>query len=244
MIIWILLFVIVTTLSFWLAMRSMRNYQQKPKHFNTTFSLYLIQRPEQLTAEVIEELYKAAVPTRAILSFEKLAKGLRRALVIYGPVQLLQPFVQTLGLIELEDYTENISAEQQTVWEVTSKGPPGTLQLPDFRDEEEFWWQVAVQPVAGGIEKHYAMAAQRVPEQKSSTRFSGVVRAVVSAEQDHRRQVLTEELTKSGHQVGLIKMPSDYTSAQLVKLYKERVVPGLGNAPFVLNAEELLKLLK
>ncbi len=244
MIIWIVLFLFITAVSFWLAMRSMRNYQQKPGHFKTQYALYLVQRPEQLTPELIEELYKAATPTRAIISFEKLAKGLRRAVVVYGPVSLLQPFVQPLGLIELEDYAENVPVEQQTVWEIGSKGTPGTLQLPDLRDEEEFWLQVALQPVSGSIEKHFAIAAQRAPDQKSSVRFSAIIRAVVSAAEGHRRQVLVEELTKSGHQAGLIKLPSDYTSAQLIKLYKERVVPGLGNAPHTLGAEELLLLVK
>lgn len=244
MIIWIILFIVVTGISFWLAMRSMRNYQQKPSHFKTEYTLYLVQRPEQLTPEVVEELYKDALPTRAIISFEKLARGLRRALVIYGPVPLLQKYVQPLGLIELEDYTENVPVEQQTVWEVGSKGTPGTLLLPDLRDEEEFWWQIVLQPVAGGIEKHYAMAAKRSPEHHAATRFSAMVRATLAVAEEHRRKLLSEELMKSSHQAGLLRLPSDYTSPQLAKLYKERVVPGVGNAPMVLTAEELLKLVR
>ena len=148
----------------------MRNYLESPTHFKSPYSVYLIQKPQALTTEMIEELYKAILPSRAILSFERLFKGSKRAVVIFGPVDILKTFHDRLGLLELEDYTKRATLANITGWEVGGKiedtqtihVPRLIDEIPSLEETEEFWWQLCLHPTQNGLEKAVNKIVQSV----------------------------------------------------------------------------------
>jgi hypothetical protein len=102
-----IIFVLVLTASILLALRSMGNYRTKASQSKVPFGVFLVQKPEQLTVDTLNALYATLTKESRIISFERLAKGSRKALVIYGPKAVLTPFTELLGLLELEDYAVN-----------------------------------------------------------------------------------------------------------------------------------------
>ena len=136
MILWLLLFGLVLAISFVLAAKSMRDFQEISPADN---GLYLIRSPGGLSYEVLNALQQSLKPGQ-LLSLERLFKGDKSALVIFGPKDLLK--VSVLDLLELEDYT--FVTEQVSAWEIRGgtgnwRGIFTNLKL---LESEHFWWQV------------------------------------------------------------------------------------------------------
>ena len=110
MIIWIILFVVVLGISLFLAYESMANYHENPRHNTITHTLFLIRKPENLTSDLLKKIYQQAQKDRLTVSFERLIKGSREALVVFGPAVLLS-HLTALDLLELEDYSKRIDSE-------------------------------------------------------------------------------------------------------------------------------------
>lgn len=255
MIIWFILFFIVVLVSLVLAYKSMEDYRETTAGLNINYSLFLVRQPEALTKEVINSLHQSILKEGLILSFERLFKGAKSALVIFGPFHILQPFSSNLGLLELEDYTHKIdpsklekgSSPGVAAWEVGTKNPPADplfmsnlfQTLPPLESEEEWWWQVAVQPRgkadSGKLQQPF---------------FQSVLRSVIISSIPKRAQSLQESLSHFGSEAGLAFLPQPYTISQLVKFYQERSLPhslgavvGKASFPF-LTAGEILQLIE
>lgn len=219
MLIWIALFLLVLAVSFILALKSMKDFAERPSHFRINYSLFLIRRPEALNAEILKELYQKLASKSFILSFEKLFKGPKEALVVYGPTTILQEFSQALDFLELEDYSQKLR-ENVAAWEVGLKAsaqklePKGKLfdQMPQLTDGDEFWWQAVVRPT-GTVSEGQEPA------------FWVSIRAALQVIDKNRQQSLESELVKIGHQSNLAALPQAFTSNQLVKFYQERSFP-------------------
>lgn len=238
---------VVLAISFVLALRSMEDYHEIPQSFPTAYSLFLVRKPEALTPDLINKMGESLAKEKLILSFERLFKGGRRALVVFGPVKVLQLFSQTLNLLELEDYSQKIKTEGNVLtnslaaWEVGTKGLPKItqklgLQLSDLRDQEEFWWQLAFQPAGKNTANEQA--------------FKGIIRVVLQAEDHKHIQQLQEDLSKVGNALGLVIVPRLYSTAEVVKFYQQRALPQsvlLGpvneGLPLVFNTEQVLQFL-
>lgn len=103
MILFIILFILIVAASAYLAYISMRDYYDLPEKIKN-YSLFLIREPSALNVANLDKfLAESSAP---ILSFERLFKGSRSALVIYGPKQVLAKFPD-FKLLELEDYTKD-----------------------------------------------------------------------------------------------------------------------------------------
>ncbi len=200
------LFVVIIVISFVLALRSMRNYLESPKHFKAPYAVYLIQKPQMLDAKMVEELYKAVLPSRSILSFERLFKGSRRALVLFGPTETLSKFSDTLGLLELEDYTKRATLANITGWEVggkfseknSIKVPHLIHEIPPLEDNEEFWWQLCLHPTQHGLEKTLNSVVQGVTNE--SYRMA-LERQKKSTKEESKESKESEE-SKGGQEAG------------------------------------------
>src|SRR5437870_4004856 len=122
MILWLLLFFLTVAISFVLAYQSMRDYQENPGHFKIEYSLFLIRSPEALNINVLKAIEVELSKENLIISLERLFKGTKTALVIFGPKIILQKFSTTLNLLELEEYTKQAKDGQISVWEMGVKG--------------------------------------------------------------------------------------------------------------------------
>lgn len=228
MLIWFILFFIILAISLVLAVQSMADYETRPKHFNTLYSLFLISKENNLSNELIDKLHQDIQEKGYILSLERLFKGGKRALVIYGPSVLIKPLGEKLGLLELEDYSQKINEVGKgiLVWEVGRKqvGQENLVTdnlfpvMPEMSDKEEFWWQLVLQPVKGSGE----------------AKFQAIVRALIKAEDPKRASWLQNELLAIGKTRGLAMLPQAYSAAQMVKLYQERSLP-IGGDSFPMN---------
>lgn len=229
MILWLALFALVIAISFVLALQSMRDFQESPKHFNTEYGLFLIRNTLGLTEQVLDSFHNQIIKDGLIISFERLFKGSKSALVIFGPKDILLAFQSKLNLLELEDYTV-INKDHATAWEVGVKG--GNIKIeetdnffanfPALSQAEQFWWQLTLQ----------------AKNQKEG--FYSQIRAVVISSDLGRRKKISELLQNlsSGH---LSKIPKPFTSIQIVEFYQNR---NLGKDPTnpTLQTKEILKM--
>ena len=87
----------------------MRDFQETPDYGEKKYSLFLIQKIDQLNYEVFESLLKAL--SDSIASFELIQKGHSFAVVGYFPLTI-QSIFPGLGLVEIEDYLAEQDSSQ------------------------------------------------------------------------------------------------------------------------------------
>lgn len=236
MMIWLILFIFVVVISFILAFRSMSDYRELPSNLGLPYSLYLIRKPQSLNEELIKKIYDAVIPDKAVVSFEKLFKGGKQALVFYAPVKYATGFAGDLDLLELEDYSFKRQRlnEGEFFWELgfknasTTEGLDKNLfgNIPELLPIEEFWWQLALLPVAG-----------------EDARFKGVLRAMLWSKDGARALELKEGFTKIGQNDNLAVLPQAHSDEQLLNFYRERSVPAGQSSQYSLGALDIKNLL-
>lgn len=211
MLIWVILFLVVMGVSFVLAFRSMGGYHEVPS-VSVPFSVFLVGNPQAFSLGTLRRIHEAALKGKFILSFERLFKGSRRALVVFGPVGILRPFSLELGLSEIEDYSRK-AIDGMRAWEVGGKSLQTPMEpldilsyIPALLEGEEFWWQVALRPEADYM-------------------FTATIRVVFRVSGKERAAKLQEELSKIGKPQGLLTLPQAYSSEQVIKFYRDRSVP-------------------
>lgn len=159
MILWFILFLIIVIISFILAYQSMRDFQEKPFTVKgVENSLFLIRHPQNFTIDMLTAIHGLVLTEKHIISIERLVKGTRSALVIFGPKQLLQSLTLQLHLLELEEYAK-MDRTKITAWEMGVKDPfffhtqplPEVFtNLPTLQEDEQFWLQMVLQPTKEG----------------------------------------------------------------------------------------------
>lgn len=139
MILWLLLFGLVLALSFVLAVSSMRDFQDtSPKE--SEYGLFLIRKSQNLNKALLN-FFQDSLKLGGIVSFERLFKGSKSALVVFGPKELIGAY-PSLDLLELEDYTD-VDLEQISAWEIgMQNGGQIFKSLPKLAEGEQFWWQI------------------------------------------------------------------------------------------------------
>ena len=234
MILWLVLFALVIVISFILAFQSMRDYQESPKHSKVEYGLYLIRNTSGLTTYILGLIHDQIVKKGLLFSLERLFKGSKSALVIYGPKNILTDFSEKLNLLELEDYT-SIDKEQMMAWEVGVRKPKlaekEILNIDNFfknfpllSDTEQFWWQLVLQ----------------AKPKKEGGLFTGQIRAVVYCEDFDRRKKLSDVLQNLPPK-HFMKVPKPFTSGQILEFYQTRILDKSETNP-TLTPEEILKL--
>ncbi len=273
MLIWLLLFLTIVVISFVLALRSMGDFYEKPAKSAADFAPFLVRRPGAVTVDLLDDLYEAARQEGLLLAFERLFKGKRRALVIFGSRQMLQPFSEVLELLELEDYSlrvdnKNVSPKVRA-WEMGVKQntkSSGTKTRQWLESEEEFWWELVVQPIGlieektkqalallvgrstAGFSRPQDLKQAAVNMETDSAgrkRFQMAMRSVVLGSDKKRADLLQSELVGVGGGLGLTPLPQPHATDTLIKLYQERALPQFGEdgTPVGITTKELYVLL-
>ncbi|RJP45826.1 MAG: hypothetical protein C4584_02750 [Armatimonadetes bacterium] len=243
MLIWVVLFILVVLISFFLALKSMADYREQPANLTTTYSLFLIKKPEALTVELLEQVYRKLLSEGFILALERLFKGGKTALVVFGPVEHLLHYNTILGLLELEDYSRKSKAVT-LAWEIGIKKSATTDKLeqlfekiPVLEQDEELWWQLILQPQKPG------------PEQSL---FRAAVRVVIQAADEKKARLLKQKIIDAIVAHGLVQLPQTYTDDQILNFYKDRAfhpahlldsTVSLGES-FPVGSKQVLLLLK
>lgn len=213
MLLWLILFFAIIAISFFLAYQSMRDFQLKPEKLKLEYSLFLIRNATNFNDEFLKSIHSTISSGGLIISIEKLFKGQRSALVIFGPKLVLNKFQSDLDLLELEDYSRKFDSKDLYAFETSKKGKiePNDIKikltpLVTLADSEQFWWQLTLQ----------------AQNSKNKDLFNGIIRGVIIASEDKKR--LIQNLS-SIDQLKLAKIPSPYSNRQLLEIYRERILP-------------------
>lgn len=217
MIFFLIIFLVIIAASFILAYTSMKDFQEIPSVERN--GVYLIQKPDALTKELLEDLRSRS--GSEVISLERLFKGKQSALVIFGQKKLLEQF-SVLNLLELEDYSKMKGAK--TAWEMAIKGsfPKTNIfdSLPDLNSDEQFWFQLLVR--------------------NKSRDWQGTIRAVVLSDNEAHRKELSGKLQTLAN---IVKVPRPLTSEQIYNSFTKRAfAPALQN-PFPISSDQILKIL-
>jgi hypothetical protein len=218
MILWVALFILVVAISFVLAVQSMRDFSEVPDKIRE-YSLFLVRNTAGLNKELISSLVKELKPG-AFISLERLFKGTKSALVVFGPKSLLVHH-RALDLLELEEYSK-VEAEHIFAWEVGVKNTDGTQlfkNMPQLHNHEQFWWQVII-----------------------SSEFIPQITAVVFGPDIDRRHGLAHHL-QNIEKEHVFKLPKAFSNAQLLEFYQKRSLRKDFKNP-KLSAEKILRLIQ
>lgn len=199
MILLISLFAVIIVISFLLAFWSMKDFKAIPKGGKTDYGLFLIRNTSAFTEQILQSIMLA--DKDSIISLERLFKGTEAALAIYGPKDALSSFIQSLNLLEIEEYTD-IEVKRISLWEVGFKNsgkadlklekmPFNILKL---RQDEQVWVQVLVKGA-----------------------FT-LVRVAAIADSPLRRKEILENFIKEP----FVKIPRPYSAEKIYRFYKLR----------------------
>lgn len=230
MFLWLLLLVIIVLIAFLMAYFSMSDFRIFAIP-GKRYSLFLVRNIDAFNEAELLKLHTAVYKKKLLFSLERLFKGDKSALVIFGPRDVLIDFKDALSLVELEDYALNVG-ENFTAWEMGIKSEearPGVKFLgnvPLLMPSEQFWWQIVLSP---NIEKQEQI-------------FTTQVRAVFVYENNDRSSELTPKL--QGLSDGfLVKVPKPFTKEQIVEFYRKRSLEK-GDYNPKLNPGDLISLFK
>lgn len=222
MILWVVLFVLVVAISFVLATQSMKDFAEIPE--DSEYGLFLIRNTQGLTGGFLTSIQADLKQLGVVISFERLIKGSKTALVVFAPKQMILRYTDFLNLLELEDYT-NLKVEDISAWEVSVKNPQllKTEQkifnnMPQLENQEQFCWQIIL-----------------------SSELKPQITAILVSDDPARKKHLSLDLHNLAPQ-NLTKLPKAYSNAQLLKFYQERSFKK-DNKHQSLQPEDIVKLL-
>lgn len=232
MILWIALFLLVIAISFVLALRSMRDYQDIPQKTKEEYSLFLIRQPGNFNSQTLDDIGKSMLADGLIISLERLFKGSQAALTIFGPKRILSQFMESLNLLELEDYTEGYSSSDVSIWEMgaknTNRQSDNTIfeNISQLGGDDQFFWQLV-------------LGAKKI---KDNLAFQTQIRAVVYCQDPIRRKALVPlfENLQSG---SLIKVPKPFSTEQMMDFYNLRVL-SKDSSGAILDSAGVINLLR
>jgi len=213
----------------------MKDYQEIPKASKVEYGLFLIRRTDSFDAGVLGSIGKFMLDNSLIISLERLFKGNKAALTIFGPKEILNRFSASLSLLELEDYILDCQTEDLSIWEVGVKENTGPnlddqnnifANLSQMGDEDQFFWQVIL-----GSRK-----------EKDNISFQTQIRAVVYSKDPSRKKILTSLL--QGLKLGkLAKIPKPFSTEQMMDFFRSRSLSKDSNGP-ILDSVGVMRLLK
>lgn len=221
MILWVVLFILVIAISLVLAISSMKDYQEVPTE--SDFGLYLIRKTYALTGELLDSFHEDLLKNNQVISFERLIKGDRAALVVSLPTFLALKYRDILGLLELEDYA-NVNPEQVSAWEIGIKNLHHLeLKFPVLTPEEQFWMQFTISP-------------------KKTKSYDAHLRVILISANVERRKQLTLAFQQLAPD-SFVRLPKAYSNSQIVDFYKKRSFSKSHKNP-TLNPHQIVSLLK
>lgn len=220
----------------------MRDYEEFPDSLSLN-SLFYIGNPQNLNLEIFKKLHDSNFTQKQFFSLEKLIKGKQKALVIFGPRELVKNFPE-LNLVEIEDYIgdevgqdfeKKVNVNQVLSWLIEPKNnPKKVLHIGEemknlsVEDGQKIFIQSVLMPIGNTSEQI----------------FQATLRVMV-ADPDPIKRV---ELAKKVDQIfsastGLNKHEDNFPEGKKFDSFKQRSLIPKEVAEFPLTEEEVLSLL-
>lgn len=252
--IWSLIILSILAISVFLAVRSMHDFQEDPARAGLEYGLFFIQKPGALIT-LLPTLYSQLLKERLIVSFERLNRGGKIALVWYAPKLIAGKYDKELGLVEIDDYTnktdrKNVSVLEFKPTQVTDSTvrTVATVSASEDAQIEQVWWQLVIQPASPvWTEKlshfiwHGSFGQESV---KEGNQFYGVARLVVVGENSRKREEYWLKASQQAKASGFEPLRSVYTSAQKLQYHSKRLLPIAQVIKTQLAASEVVQFLR
>lgn len=256
---WIVGLTVVITVSFYLALKSMKDFKETP-HKNVNYAYFYIKNAFKLDALVINKIHKLLLPANAICSFEKLVKGSEKAVVIYCPSQIKNELPE-LELVELEDYLAEPpkEGESQTpedpkkfelnksfAWTISAKNndkkklevTTNFLKMLDLKDDQKFCWQIVCYPISKSKNTDHQNSAE-------IAKFQITIRCLVVDPDPVKRVELAKKMDEEiFNSTGLTKEARQNTTQQIFNDYRKRSFIPKEVSKFILSSEEIYSLIR
>lgn len=233
-------FVLITGSAFFLAWRSMKDFQDKPNP-KVIYGAFLIQHPELLNKDFFKRIHRLGLDRQFkkrinpfIFALEKLAKGTTRALVIYGPKELSFEFPE-LSLMELEDYTQKMTLNNLQCFELALKKGLKLTDLPlqDLQLLKHFQLEEA---------EYLFLQIVMIPHPGEDL-FQVALRIVVGAKDSNRRIEIAHKLGQLIKlNINLDRSSKRRTSLESFQNFQKRSLVPAQIEKFILPGELILKL--
>lgn len=223
------LFLGLGIISLILAYISLTDYQYQPADTKESYGLFLVQKSHLVDDKAISELYLKLRPKRLMVSFERLFKGGKRALVVYGPLSVFRDFQDRWGLVEIEDYSLTTHPDNTTLWEAKARTLPKRVWAVSslvgegalLSLEEQFWWQVILKP-----------------EDRKEAFLSSLRGVAVSGGLSLSRE-RGNQLIEVLKEAGLVRLPTRYVQRELLTFYQKRVLSAKRREEMIFTPRQL-----
>lgn len=255
---WIIGLTIVIALSFYLAIRSMKDFKETP-HKNIEFTNFYIKNFLILDPALINKIHNLLLKSGAICSFEKLIKGNEVAMVIYCPVSIKNELPE-LELVELEDYlavppkegepqTEDpkkFELNKSFAWTISTKNndkkklevTTNFLKMLDLKEDQKFCWQIVCHPISK-LKKDDDQSGKEMGQ------FQVTIRCMVLDPDPVKRVELAKKMDEEiFNSTGLTKEARQNTTQQIFNDYQKRAFIPKEVSKFILDSEEIYSLIR
>lgn len=234
--IWIIIILVIVIVSFFLALRSMRNFQEIPTS-KFPYSIYLIRNEHLLQNGVLNKLYDFCNESNAVISIERLLKGTQKALVLYAPQNVGQ-FVPELELLEIEDYIEKEAKGDQKKTSVDEVITWGYYPASELNIHELFLKDVTIEDTQNIFFQLILNATKR------ENHFQLNLRVMVADDNVHKRVELARMTDQYiSNALGLKRKETKESIAVLFENFKKRVLIPAEVEGFVVSTQTIKKLI-
>lgn len=231
-ILWVAFILIVGGVSFWLALRSMKGYEELPKA-NLVYNLYLVRTPEKFTQDTLSKIYNLSLQKQSQISLERLIRGNDRVLILFMPEDIIYSFPE-LSLLPIEDYIGGtVSLEQSYVWSIENSKNHFDIK-PDFLDPANF-----------SGDELFSLQVVAFPEKGKNNIFQVTLRGLVSYPEAYKRVELVKQVQGLIFQNSSLKKPEkNINSGILFKNFFKRTFVPREVAKAQISSEQLYNLLR
>lgn len=212
--IWIPIILAVGMVSFFLALRSMRDYEELPKG-NINYSLYLVGQPQNFNPSTLEKIYQLSSNIKTQVSFEKLIRGEEKVLTLFLPEEIVSD-LEELGLLPIEDYISpmsehgKFSLEQSYIWNMEST-------KKNFEIKEGLWDSINLTGT-----QFFAFQVVAYPEKNN---FQVTLRGLVSYPESAKRVELVKTIQAAFSKNSSLKASFKNTSLLFGNFFRRTFVP-------------------
>lgn len=224
--------ILIIVIALFLAYRSMRDYRQLPQA-GVEHGLYLVQNPGAVNPSLFRKIGQLMTSPEVLMSLEVVVKGSDKALVIYGPKQLVAQLPEA-NLLEIEDYQAGLAPEKTEILELNVRQKAGdyinTANLfadLGLSEDERFGWQMVIQPTD-----------PPQPIWQATVRI--FIWSATAQRQAEIRQQITARLTE---QTKFEIQSSKLSLSQLLKVYAKRSLIPEELIKFPVNDQELTQIM-
>lgn len=235
--------VLITTISFFLARNSMKDYEEFPSN-KEQYGLYLIRSLDNLTVQTLQRFYQLSLQNKLPVTFERLFKGREQAVTVYLPVRFKESFPE-LNLLELEDYIDNTNAPNSFGKKVTLDDV--YIFLMESKDRRS---PVEINPSflnSPGLSDSQKLSIQSVlfAEKSRPNTFQTTLRVMVADKAAAERVALTKRVQDLMlRNTSLIRKDSRKALGVLFESFKKRTFIPKEISPHYFSVEELIRLVK